>query len=146
MKKRYLLISILAYILSVIAFYFHIEHDKKDRIDTIFEKNILNIHTHYMDFIFDKSQLADMIHKQIMQSTKIIALCTKAYQVQQDSDKLRIIRDELSSWRQSVFIDQDDVSIHSHDAALFSACLQIETLFADIDDEGIGEVSDFDFF
>ncbi len=59
---------------------------------------------------------------------------------------LHIVRDELSRWRQSVFIDQDDVSIHSHDAALFSSCLQIETLFADIDDEGIEEVSDFDFF
>ena len=59
---------------------------------------------------------------------------------------LHIVRDELSRWRQSVFIEQDDVSIHSHDAALFSSCLQIETLFSDIDDEGIEEVSDFDFF
>jgi len=59
---------------------------------------------------------------------------------------LNIVRDELSRWRQSIFIDQDDISIHSHDAALFSACLQIETLFADIDDEGMEEVSNFDFF
>ena len=59
---------------------------------------------------------------------------------------LRTIRNELSNWRQSIFIDQDDASIHSHDAALFSACLQIETLFSSIDDEGIDEVSDFDFF
>jgi CheY-like chemotaxis protein len=59
---------------------------------------------------------------------------------------LRTIRNELSNWRQSIFINQNDVSIHSHDAALFSACLQIETLFSDIDDEGIDEVSNFDFF
>lgn len=59
---------------------------------------------------------------------------------------LYIIRDELSSWRQSVFIDQDDINIHSHDAALFSSCLHIETLFSNIDAEGIEEVSDFDFF
>jgi len=59
---------------------------------------------------------------------------------------LHIVREELSKWRQGVFIDQDDVSIHSHDAALFTACLQIETLFSNIDDEVIEEVEDFDFF
>jgi len=59
---------------------------------------------------------------------------------------LHMLRDELSRWRRSIFIDQDDLSIHSHDAVIFSACLQIETLFSDIDEEGIEEVSNFDFF
>jgi len=59
---------------------------------------------------------------------------------------LHIIRDELSHWRKGVFIEQDENDIHSHDFALISACLQIETLFSDIDDEVIEEVDDFDFF
>ncbi|MEA1956500.1 MAG: response regulator [Campylobacterota bacterium] len=59
---------------------------------------------------------------------------------------LHIIRDELSHWRKDIFIDQTETSIHVHDAPLFSACLQIETLFSNIDDEIIEEVSDFDFF
>jgi len=103
MKKRYLLILILTYILSVIVFYFYIENDKKDRINTIFEKNILNIHTHYMDFLFDKSQLADMIHKQTIQDTKAVELFTRAYLAQQDNKKLKIIRDQLQTHLQKSY-------------------------------------------
>jgi len=102
-KNRNLFLFIILYLLSVITFYLYIEDDKQFRINTVFEKSILNIHTHYMDFLFDKSQLADMIHQQTIQDTTALNLCTQAYQSQEDSEKLKTIRDELQTHLQKSY-------------------------------------------
>lgn len=50
---------------------------------------------------------------------------------------------DLTSWRENIFVNQDSIDIHYLDASLLSSCLQIEAIF---DDKSVDEGDDLEFF
>lgn len=56
------------------------------------------------------------------------------------------IREDLSEWRKTIFIDENAHDIHYLDSSIFSSCLQLEALISSIDEDTIENYTNLDFF
>ena len=63
--------------------------------------------------------------------------------LQQLATMLLHLLQDLTSWREQIFIKQEALNIHYLDASLLSSCMQIEALF---DEKSIDEGDDLEFF
>ncbi|MBN2781917.1 MAG: hypothetical protein JXQ66_01615, partial [Campylobacterales bacterium] len=60
--------------------------------------------------------------------------------------QLHRLRENLTKWRTTIFIDESAADIHHLDQAIFSASLQIETMLNNVKDDLFEDFNNMEFF
>ena len=84
----------LVYLALVAIIYFISEYDAQNKIDTILEKHISNVETHYEIFIHNQIKLTNLFYEETQNNPQIISLIKEASKTK-DSEKLIKLRKKL---------------------------------------------------
>ena len=98
-KYKSFLSLVLAYIVIMASLLYVIEHDQEKRIDTVLDKHVAHLQTHYEVFLFNQSRLADLVYEQTVHDPQVTRILTAAYQAHLDKDAaaLTTLRAELQA-------------------------------------------------
>jgi two-component system chemotaxis response regulator CheY len=116
-------------------------HISKENLDLICEK--FNEYVEVIDLLVEFEHLAFAIktlveYLKTLDESKLNTEKTKDFV----SMLLNLVND-LTAWRENIFIKQEAIDIHYLDASLLSSCLQLQAIF---DDAQVDEGDDLEFF
>lgn len=94
-NKKYLLFSIISFVVIFLALIAVTKNLNHDRIDTVLQKHLESLEIHYQIFLYNQKKIAAQIYEQTIQDKEVISLLTQASQNQNNPKKLDILREKL---------------------------------------------------
>lgn len=123
-----------------------IEKDPVEKSLVDFSEGVLNVYVSALNNLFEFTALAYAL------TSLGVFIKDNAKVISQDPDKVKTLLrmlehlgEDLTSWREHIFVLQDTADIHYLDSSFFSSCMQIEGI---ISDKSLGndDDNDMEFF
>lgn len=89
-QYRNIILLFLSYLAIMTGVFYVTERDQSKHLNITLDKHLDNLQTHYEIFLFNQSQLADVIYQETTQNPEIIPLLTRAYDAYTNNDQMTL--------------------------------------------------------